>query len=306
MRCCSTGTQHLHAFDQAFETFWFGREPRAQHAGPSSLRISRTLEPHALVLNQLGDIGTIRTTAGTTTTRARDCFPTWSDLAVLANKDFATFTAVESADAAVRLSRLTRTAAERWTWPCGTAGRESISAARSGKAFAPTAPSSGWIVDCGACVRGLSFSSSPSAVFTWNATPGRRCTLGMPSPTRHRRVEAFVFSTGATRLLDLRSSRADAALASVQQAVPDWSGGTRIGGFCDLDYNGAGALAPEGPSRFSSPTDGTAATRPSSAGARCPASEKCSLLDFLAQSFARHCGLRPAHPRGPRGIAICR
>ena len=48
--------------------------------------------------------------------------------------------------------------------------------------------------------------------------------------TRYRRVEAFVFSTELTRITRyLRLRRADAALASVSQAVPDWSGGTRIG-----------------------------------------------------------------------------
>jgi uncharacterized protein with von Willebrand factor type A (vWA) domain len=47
---------------------------------------------------------------------------------------------------------------------------------------------------------------------------------------RHRRVEAFVFSTGLTRITrELRVRRPDAALAAVSHAVPDWFGGTRIG-----------------------------------------------------------------------------
>src|SRR4029079_12291008 len=55
--------------------------------------------------------------------------------------------------------------------------------------------------------------------------------FGHALATRHRRVEAFVFSTELTRITRyLRSTRADAALASVSRAVPDWSGGTRIGG----------------------------------------------------------------------------
>jgi uncharacterized protein len=55
--------------------------------------------------------------------------------------------------------------------------------------------------------------------------------FGHALATRHRRLEAFVFSTELTRITrSLRSRRADAALASVSQAVPDWSGGTRIGG----------------------------------------------------------------------------
>jgi len=48
---------------------------------------------------------------------------------------------------------------------------------------------------------------------------------------RQRRVEAFVFSTELTRITrQLRIQRPDAALAAVSGAVPDWSGGTRIGG----------------------------------------------------------------------------
>jgi uncharacterized protein len=47
---------------------------------------------------------------------------------------------------------------------------------------------------------------------------------------RHRRVEAFVFSTTLTRITrQLRLGRPDQALAAVSRVVPDWSGGTRIG-----------------------------------------------------------------------------
>jgi uncharacterized protein with von Willebrand factor type A (vWA) domain len=47
---------------------------------------------------------------------------------------------------------------------------------------------------------------------------------------RHRRVEAFVFSTELTRVTGaLRTSRIDRAVDAVSRAVPGWSGGTRIG-----------------------------------------------------------------------------
>ena len=50
----------------------------------------------------------------------------------------------------------------------------------------------------------------------WRATPGV--------------VEAFLFSTRLTRItMELRTPRPDAAVAAVSRAVPDWSGGTRIG-----------------------------------------------------------------------------
>ena len=45
-----------------------------------------------------------------------------------------------------------------------------------------------------------------------------------------RRVEAFLFATRLTRItMELRAPKPDAAMAAVSHAVPDWSGGTRIG-----------------------------------------------------------------------------
>jgi uncharacterized protein len=47
---------------------------------------------------------------------------------------------------------------------------------------------------------------------------------------RHRRVETFLFSTRLTRITtELRLRGLDEAVAAVSHAVPDWSGGTRIG-----------------------------------------------------------------------------
>ena len=45
-----------------------------------------------------------------------------------------------------------------------------------------------------------------------------------------RRVEAYLFATRLTRItMELRTPRADAAIAAAAHAVQDWSGGTRIG-----------------------------------------------------------------------------
>jgi uncharacterized protein with von Willebrand factor type A (vWA) domain len=47
---------------------------------------------------------------------------------------------------------------------------------------------------------------------------------------RQRRVEAFLFSTELTRItMQLRARRIGEAVSAVTRAVPDWSGGTRIG-----------------------------------------------------------------------------
>ena len=47
---------------------------------------------------------------------------------------------------------------------------------------------------------------------------------------RHRRVEAFLFSTELTRITSaLRFRRLDTAVTAVSRSVSDWSGGTRTG-----------------------------------------------------------------------------
>jgi uncharacterized protein len=47
---------------------------------------------------------------------------------------------------------------------------------------------------------------------------------------RHRRFEAFLFSTRLTRITrEVRHRHLDEAVAAVSRTVPDWSGGTRIG-----------------------------------------------------------------------------
>jgi uncharacterized protein with von Willebrand factor type A (vWA) domain len=47
---------------------------------------------------------------------------------------------------------------------------------------------------------------------------------------RQERVEVFLFSTALTRVTrDVRVRRLNAAAGAVARAVPDWSGGTRIG-----------------------------------------------------------------------------
>jgi uncharacterized protein with von Willebrand factor type A (vWA) domain len=47
---------------------------------------------------------------------------------------------------------------------------------------------------------------------------------------KHRQVEVFLFSTQLTRVtMDVKSRQLDVAVSNVSHAVPDWSGGTKIG-----------------------------------------------------------------------------
>src|SRR5262249_58821321 len=53
---------------------------------------------------------------------------------------------------------------------------------------------------------------------------------GLAAPER-RSVEVFLFATRLTRVTrELGGGDAEDALAAVSRVVPDWSGGTRIGG----------------------------------------------------------------------------
>ena len=64
----------------------------------------------------------------------------------------------------------------------------------------------------------------------WSATRACCCTSLMVSRTARARVEVFLFATGLTRVTrQMRRRRLDAAVDAVSDAVPDWSGGTRIG-----------------------------------------------------------------------------
>src|SRR5262249_59448353 len=64
---------------------------------------------------------------------------------------------------------------------------------------------------------------------------------------RHRRVEAFLFSTELTRITrELRLARADDALGAVSRRVRDWSGGTRIGEAGKKVYQRGGRPGPGG------------------------------------------------------------
>ena len=124
---------------------------------------------------------------------------------------------------------------------------------------------------------------------------------------RHRRVEAFLFSTRLTRITtELRSARLATAVAAVSRAVPDWSGGTRIGEALRALAQAVDAARALTAVRWccSSPTAGIAAIRvlasrrDGAAAAKLPSSH-------LAQPADWYAGLRAAHA-GPAGRAALR
>ena len=220
--------EDLGMFDRAFDAFW-----RVQAAGAPAKRPRPVRDPtladrpaeaarptamHVLTLDEAG--------AGT----ASDGLQTWSDATTLAHKDFAQFTADEIALARAALDRLVWTPGERRTrrWARGRGPRVDLrralasSVRTGGDVFAlPTrrrrVRSRPLVLLCD--ISG-SMERYARVLLQFIHAVGRRS----------RRVEAFVFSTGLTRVTrEIRAARIDRAVADVSRVVPDWSGGTRIG-----------------------------------------------------------------------------
>jgi uncharacterized protein with von Willebrand factor type A (vWA) domain len=167
--------------------------------------------------------------AGTPATE--DGLPTWSNLGVLATKDFAAFTADELAAGTAMLSELVWTPGERRTrrWVRGAGPRIDLR-----RAIGESLRTGGDVMTLSR--RRRLVRVRPLVLLCDISRSMERYSrmllhFAHAVMTRHRRVEAFVFSTELTRITrQLRIHRVDAALAAVSHAVPDWSGGTRIGG----------------------------------------------------------------------------
>ncbi len=215
--------EHLAIFDRAFEAFWRG------HSG-NEIRPRRD-EPHAVEVETFALQGLRDDIAEEDATSVEDGVPTWSDLGVLATKDFAAFTAAELAAGAAALSRLVWTPGQRRTrrWVRGRGPRIDLR-----RAIGESLRTDGDLLTLSRRMRRV--RTRPLVLLcdiSRSMESYSRILLHFTHAvmTRHRRVEAFVFSTELTRITrQLRIHRPDAALAAVSQAVPDWSGGTRIGG----------------------------------------------------------------------------
>ena len=156
---------------------------------------------------------------------------TWSDSAALAAKDFADFTPEEEGLARVVLDRLTWQPGVRRTrrWVPGRGSRVDLR-----RALARSLRSGGDLVVLPLRRR----RTRPRPVVLLCDVSGSMerysrmlVQFAHALARRHRRVEAFLFSTALTRItLQLRARRPNDALDAITTAVPDWSGGTRIGG----------------------------------------------------------------------------
>jgi uncharacterized protein with von Willebrand factor type A (vWA) domain len=220
----------LEMFDRAFEQFWRRRDeeaPTDSRRGESTV----TLEiEQNFALPDLGGGADASREAPTAAGREKD-MPTWSDLGVLAEKDFASFTEAEIAEAAAALSKLAWSPGERRTrrWVPGRGPRIDLR-----RAIAHSLRTQGDVVTLRRRTRHV--RPRPLVLLCDISRSMERYSrmllhFAHAVTRRQRRVEVFLFSTELSRITrQLRLARPDEALAAVSRLVPDWSGGTRIGG----------------------------------------------------------------------------
>jgi uncharacterized protein with von Willebrand factor type A (vWA) domain len=222
--------EQLAAFDRVFEAFW-GRGARMElpaKAGPeppaeTGYAVDGESRFHLQADDTAGDAARLHPEGD------RD-IGMWSAGGGFADKDFAAFTAGEL--------RLAHDALERLEWTPGvrrtrrwTPGRGSPLDIR--RAMALSRRTGGDVV---ALPRRIRRERPRPLVLICDVSGSMerysRVLLHFAHAlaARQRGLEAFVFSTTLTRVTrELHTRRIDAALAAVGHAVPDWSGGTRIG-----------------------------------------------------------------------------
>ena len=223
----------LGLFDAAFDAFWRGRGPvleraDAAHAGhppdadarsaPAAHSARQTParpSAHDGPADAPPPVGTLRT---------------WSDVDAIASKDFAEFTEEERALASTALARLVWQPGERRTrhWVAGRGPRVDLR-----RALARSVRTGGDVVTRPTRRR----RARPRPIVLLCDVSGSmehysRMLLQFVHALgqRHQHFEAFLFSTRLTRITtEVRGRRLDDAMTAVSRAVPDWSGGTRIG-----------------------------------------------------------------------------
>jgi uncharacterized protein with von Willebrand factor type A (vWA) domain len=214
--------QDLKTFDRAFEVFWNRRDAVSQQVRIDDRRDSPPAVASTSGVELVGDAADGAGEGG--------ALRTWSGASALAAKDFAEFTADELAVAQAALNRLVWNPGERRTrrWIRGRGPRIDLR-----RALAGSLRTGGDVIRLPRRTRRIrrrpivllcdvsgSMERYSRMLLHFSHALGRR----------HVRVEVFVFSTSLTRITnELRTRGLDAAVAGAARAVPDWSGGTRIG-----------------------------------------------------------------------------
>jgi uncharacterized protein with von Willebrand factor type A (vWA) domain len=213
-------------FDHAFQAF-FARLGAATRQGPSTPPPAHD-SSHGPEERRLGDVLDMETPGPSKDT------PTdlgmWSDAGGIANKDFAAFTPEEILLGRAALQRLDWEPGTRRTrrWIPGRGPRVDLR-----RAIARSLRTGGDIFQLPRRRR----RSRPRPLVVLCDISGSmdrysRMLLHFTHSLvrKHRQVEVFFFSTQLTRVtMDVKSRQLDVAVSKVSHAVPDWSGGTKIG-----------------------------------------------------------------------------
>jgi hypothetical protein len=219
--------EDLATFDHAFEAFWEARGlPGGEDRRAESAADDQIGDETAAVGEH---VMRVDASSGGEDSNA-DTAPTWSRTETLSTRDFSTFTPDEIALGRAALDRLVWQPGLRRTrrWVRGAGPRVDLRSA-----LAQSLSTGGDPVT----LPRLRRRTKPRPLVLLCDVSGSmerysRMLLHFVHALghRHRRMEAFLFSTRLTRITrQLRSLRLDDAVTAVARAVPDWSGGTRIG-----------------------------------------------------------------------------
>jgi len=216
--------EDLALFDQAFDTFW-GKRRRDTNLPADSPSAARSLKGH----DGAAESPALQDTASPD--EPGEPALTWSSEESLRTKDFATFTADDIARGRAALDRLVWRPGFRRTrrWVRGRGPRLDLR-----RALAGSLRSGGEVVTIPR-LRRRTVSRPLVLLCDVSGSMDRYSRMLLHFAhglvRRHRRVEAFLFSTRLTRVTrELRGHRLDDVAGAVARAVQDWSGGTRIGG----------------------------------------------------------------------------
>ncbi|OFW14631.1 MAG: hypothetical protein A3H29_02815 [Acidobacteria bacterium RIFCSPLOWO2_02_FULL_67_21] len=217
----------LEAFDAAFGAFWRSGNPwlRRSDAPAGS-------DAHPAVAGADGAPHQQESALDASDERrdASEGIRAWSDLEVLTNKDVAEFTEAEVTLAESALRRLVWSPGERRTrrWTRGRGPQLDLR-----RALARSVRTDGDVV---ALPRRRRRTRPRPIVLLCDVSGSMERYSRMllhfvhAMARRHQRFEAFLFSTQLTRITrQVRGRPLGAAVEAVSRAVPDWSGGTRIG-----------------------------------------------------------------------------
>jgi uncharacterized protein with von Willebrand factor type A (vWA) domain len=220
-----TAADQIPIFDRAFRAF-FSRlvaETRSPAAQPPAHGPERASAER--LLGSIADVASPDEAVDTFTESGM-----WSDTGGIANKDFAAFTEKEMALGRAALERLAWDPGQRRTrrWVPGRGPRIDLR-----RAIARSLRTGGEIVSLPRRHR----RSRPRTLVLLCDVSGSmerysRMLLHFTHSLmrKHRQVEVFLFSTGLTRVTHaVQARRLDIAVANISRAVPDWSGGTKIG-----------------------------------------------------------------------------